>query len=99
MQGFEYKYKTSDEIFKSIQHIEDFSVVEIGILISICIFIFVVVVIIIPWIHVTKVNFLANKEKKRKKAMLYQISLQREIEEQIEAEIKADEERRLSIQS
>lgn len=62
---------------------------------GVCFLAFVLAVIIIPWMHVTKVNFLTSRERKRKKAMLHQISLQREIEEQIEAEIKADEEKRL----
>ena len=83
-----YIYHNPNEIFKDIIALKDFSVIEIIILL-ICVISFIVFLLyIFPILYSLKEEFLKQKEKKKKKFMLQKIILQKELEDEILAEIK-----------
>lgn len=94
MQGFEYKYKSSEEIVEQMPHLGDFGPVEFGILGGVSFTVISLIFLIIPQLFKMKYSFVEVREKRKKKQMLHQIMIQKEIETQIEDEIKHDEETR-----
>lgn len=88
MVWYEYKYTPSSEIIENTKKLLDFNLLESAILIWLIIFIIILIYYIIPIINI----FFEKKEKERikqdRKKLLAQISLQKEINEEIEKELE-----------
>ncbi len=95
MTGYTYTYLSPEEVFALIPKLTemwllDFMLAWIGFAIVV-IWIFIV----IPGIVITFKNYKTNKSKAWKKKILTQILLQKEIEDEVEKEIKMDSEQRV----
>ena len=88
MIWFEYKYTTSSEIMNNIKLITDYSIIEYIVLTLLIIVIILVIYYIIPAIN-TYFTFKRKEiELNKRKEMLRQIILQKNINEEIEKELK-----------
>ncbi len=88
MFWFEYTYNTTAEILSGVKRVIDFSPIEIALLVGLLAWVIASILYIIPflmWIHSKRKK--ENSKKKRKK-LLSQISMQKEIEDEIAAEIE-----------
>lgn len=88
MFGFEYKYNTTEQIFDAIKMVIDFSAVELAILIWLVLFVSLCVLYIFPLLISIGNKRKKEKAKKKRKKLLTQISMQKEIEDEIAAEIE-----------
>lgn len=83
-----YTYKTPEEILKNIIFIKDFNIIEYGILVSLIIFFIIFVTYILPILYIIKEKYTKNIEDRKKKNLLKQIIMQKELEDEILKEIK-----------
>jgi len=91
MFWFEYTYKTTEEILSSISRISDFSVVEWAILTLIIILLILSILYIAPNSMTLLAHRNKQKAKLKRKKLLTQIKLQKEIEDEILGEIESVE--------
>jgi len=85
---FTYEYLKSTDIFNNIKLIKDFSINEL-ILLWILLFIFIIsVYLLFPILYFCYKYIGDLLEKRRKKHLLKQIALEKEIEEKIQKEIE-----------
>ena len=89
MFWFEYKYNTTEEILDSIKRIIDFSVLEIAILIGVIVWTIACITYVFPFLMSFDSKRKKEKAKRKRKKLLNQISMQKEIEDEIAAEIEA----------
>lgn len=92
MIGFNYIYKTPDEIFSSAWQLGNLSLFDGVISIAALIAVFISIFIVFPSFIITQQYLAEQKEKRNKKKLLTQILLQKEIEDEVEKEIHIDEE-------
>ena len=92
MLGFNYIYKTPQEIFDTLG---DISFMEISLIIIAPLFILFLNFIFFPWIIILQKHKNQEKEKLKKKKLLTQILLQKEIEDEVEKEIQIEDEQKL----
>lgn len=92
MLGYNYNYKSFGEILDLTGKLSNMSAIEflICIIVVVCviIWIFILLPILILWYK----QRVADKKKRDKKKLLTQILLQKEIEDEVEKEIKLKEE-------
>lgn len=88
MTGFAYTYTSIEDIFANITTLANFSIFEYILLFILLWGMFALVYIVLPTIFIMYNHHKSQKEKKKKKNFLTQISLQREIEDEIEKEIE-----------
>lgn len=86
--GFEYNYKNNTEIIEHILSIADFWVFEFWLLLGLILFVFIGVYFLFPLLFIIKKYFERQKQNIKRKLMLQQIATQRDIEDEIEAEIE-----------
>ncbi|USN58265.1 MAG: hypothetical protein H6767_08355 [Candidatus Peribacteria bacterium] len=91
MVGFNYTYTDPENIYASLTRIIDFSPLQYTIIGIASILLIVLIYYMIPIIHITMKYLKEENEKRKKRNLLKQISMQREIEEEIEAEIAHSE--------
>ena len=88
MVWFEYEYNTTKQILDSVRTVSEFSVIELSTFIAIIIGVIGSILYIFPFfiwfVHQKK----KEKSKKKRKKLLSQISMQKEIEDEIAAEIE-----------
>ena len=89
MFWFEYKYNTTKEILDSIKLIIDFSPLEIAILTGLIVWLIICVLYVFPLYLSLRDRKKKEKSKRKRKKLLNQISMQKEIEDEIAAEIEA----------
>ena len=89
MFWFEYKYKTTSEVLDAVKLIIDFSPIETGILIFLVLILALSILYIFPFILLSGSTKKKERAKKKRKKLLNQISMQKEIEDEIAAEIEA----------
>ncbi|QFR39538.1 hypothetical protein A9Q91_04935 [Candidatus Gracilibacteria bacterium 28_42_T64] len=87
MIGFEYKYVKAIDIINNILLVPKDSVIEYSIITIIFIFFLVSLYYIIPFVNIWREHLQNEKEKKRKKFLLKQIILQKDMEAEIEKEL------------
>lgn len=93
--NIEYSYKTPEDIMESITPLLQFSVIEM-ILMVICIaFTIALVLFIIPSFYSFSLRHKKALEKKKRKLSLEQILVTKEIEQEIEDEIRQEQEEKL----
>lgn len=92
MLGFNYTYASQEEIFSNMTHIWNISIFELLLLIWFILFTLLLIFVIVPWIIITCRFINEQKEKRNKKKLLSQILLQKEIEDEVEKEIKIEDE-------
>lgn len=87
MIWFEYKYTTSSEILNNLKLLIDYSLIEYFILVFCILLMFLIIYYIVPIINIY-FEFL-NKEKQifKRKQMIKQIALQKDINDEIEKEL------------
>lgn len=88
MIWFEYKFFSSLEIIQNIKLITQYSIIDILILIFLCILSILAIYYLIPFLEIYIKHLNANKAKKIKKELIKKIILQKNIEEDIEKELK-----------
>jgi len=88
LTSIEYKFRTLEELNNLIPKINDFSLIETIFMILIIITITILVLFLIPSLNVYFNMAKKAKEIEDKKIALKQIIIQKEIEENIEREIK-----------
>jgi len=81
-------FRTIDEIFKNITFLNNFSLLQILLFIMLICLVIVWALYINPIIAFLSIEFEKNKNIKNKKMALKQILIQKEIEEEIEWQIK-----------
>ena len=79
MNSFKYEYINVNDIFNNITLIKDFSITELSI--SFVLFIF-------PYIYLYYKYIMEKIEKNRKKYLLKQIAMEREIETEMQKEME-----------
>ena len=89
MFGFEYKYNTTSEILDAIKRVIDFSPMEYMILGCVIVWLVLWVLYIFPLFMTLESKRRKEKWKRKRKKLLSQISMQKEIEDEIAAEIEA----------
>lgn len=91
----EYKYRTVTEIMENITPLWNFSIIDIGILVLLLVSMATLIIYIAPLLENRWINRKKEIEKKKKKLSLQQILVTKEIEQEIENEIKEEQEARL----
>ena len=87
MIWFEYKYVSAIDIINSIILTPKDSLIAYTIISTIFIFFLVSLYYIIPYVNIGREHLQNEKEKKRKKILLKQIILQKDMEAEIEKEL------------
>lgn len=96
MNELQYTYLDSSQVLSYIMGIKDFSMWEYLVLGWVIFGVLMLVFYIIPIYYILIDDRKVEKEKRRRKSLLEQIMLQKEIEEEIENEIKEQEEKLLN---
>ncbi len=89
MFGFEYKYKTTAEILDATKRVIEFSPIEYAILAWVVIWLIGGILYVFPLLMTIEIKRRKEKGKRKRKKLLSQISMQKEIEDEIAAEIEA----------
>ena len=90
MIGFSYIYKSSEEILQSVSHLGSMNFSDIlWVITALCIMILCAFVIF-PAIMIVLEYSQQQRNKKNKKKILTQILLQKEIEDEVESQIKIE---------
>ncbi len=88
MLNLTYTYTAPEKIFKDIIFFKDFDTTWY-IIIFTSLFLWILVIIyILPSLYIIKEQYIKQKEKWRKKLLLKQILMQKELEDQILKEVK-----------
>jgi hypothetical protein len=95
MIGFNYIYKSPQEIFERLGNIQSFWLIE-----YISLFFFPVLILCLTFFVIPRVIHWSRKksqekEKIKKKKLLTQILLQKEIEDEVEKEIQIEDEQKI----
>jgi cell division protein FtsL len=88
LTSIEYKFRTLEELNNLIPKINDFSLIEIIFMMLIIITVIILVLFLIPSLNVYFDMAKKAKEIENKKIALKQIIIQKEIEEDVEREVK-----------
>lgn len=96
---FEYKFSSLSEVLNSTKNITEFSVIDYVILVLLIVFIIALVFYILPFI-----SFLIQKHNKsiksrNRKNLLLKIKTQKDIEDEIDKEMKAEEQEKLEARN
>jgi len=92
MNWFQYNYKTSNEILELIPQINEFWFLDIiGLWLSIWLTT-LLIFFVIPISVISYTKYKKTKNTKNKRKLLTQILLRKEIEDEVESEIKIEEE-------
>lgn len=86
--NIDYKYRSFDEIFESVKNIWNFSIVELSILFLAILLTIALVLYILPILEIIINSYKTQKDKTKKKLSLKQIIITKEIETEIENELK-----------
>jgi len=90
MNPFKYEYIKTDNIFKNLLLIKDFSVIELITLSLLIIFFIISIYLIFPTIYFYYKYILSIIEKNKKIYLLKQIAFEKEIEEEMQKEINSN---------
>lgn len=90
MTWFSYTFLSSQEIFANISLLQDFSFFWILWSVIAIWAVVLLIFLILPTIIIVHKHHILQREKISKKKILTQILLQREIEDEVESEIKMD---------
>jgi len=96
MTGFWYNYTSIEDIFANITTLANFSLPEYILLWFMILCLFGIVYIAFPTLFVIYSYRLKEKDKVKRKKLLTQITLQKEIEDEIEQEIHMKEQEKIS---
>jgi len=88
MNSFKYEYINVNEIFNNITLIKDFSITELSILIMLILLSISFVLFIFPYTYLYYKYTMEKIEKNRKKYLLKQIAMEREIEAEMQKEME-----------
>jgi hypothetical protein len=88
MSNFKYEYIKVNDIFNNIKLIKDFSIIELSLLVFLLVLFIVSIYLILPYIYFYYKFILEKIKKKRKIYLLKQISLEREIEAEMQKEME-----------
>lgn len=88
MFWFEYTYNTTAEILDAVKKVVDFSPLEIAVLIGLITIVIGSILYLFPFLMWFDSKRKKEKAKKKRKKLLSQISMQKEIEDEIAAEIE-----------
>jgi len=88
MNSFKYEYINVNDIFNNITLIKDFSITELSILIILILLSISFVLFIFPYIYLYYKYIMEKIEKNRKKYLLKQIAMEREIETEMQKEME-----------
>lgn len=95
MSEIEYNYRTIDEIIKALHSYSDFWILDLLILLIISAFIVGTVLYLVPgWKAMRKLRK-SQSERDKKKLALKQILIQKEVEQEIENELKLEAEQKI----
>mgnify|MGYP003978155541 CR=1 FL=1 len=87
MIWFEYKFWTFSELINSVKLFSEYSIKEYSILVASVFLLILCIYYIIPFINIC-INYIVQKRKKRKrKELIKQIAMQKDINEEIEKEL------------
>ena len=86
--GYEHTLLGVDEVLKMKLSLLSWDSIEIGIFVWSVILWFILVLYVFPILHIMKNDYVKGREKKMKKNLLRQITMQREIEEEVEKSLK-----------
>jgi len=86
--NIDYKYRSFDEIFESVKNIWNFSIVELSILFLAILLTIALVLYILPILEIIINSYKTQKDKTKKKLSLKRIIITKEIETEIENELK-----------
>ena len=88
MLDLNYTYSTPEKIFGDITFIKEFDTIWYLIIFSMVILWVISIYFLLPILYSMKEYYLKQKEKRKKKLLLKQILMQREIEDQILKEVR-----------
>ena len=89
MVWFEYKYTTSSEIMNNIKLLTEYSIPEYAILITSVVLLILIIYYIVPSINIYYILVNKEKEVQKRKEMLRQIVMQKDINDEIEKELNS----------
>jgi hypothetical protein len=84
---FKYEHSTPSDIINNIKLISEYSIIEYSILAFIIILFIVIVVYVFPFIVILSELYKESKENKRRKQLIKQILIQKDINHEIEKEL------------
>ncbi|MFK7780404.1 MAG: hypothetical protein QM490_04655, partial [Candidatus Gracilibacteria bacterium] len=87
MIGFDYEYTTSSDIINNIKLLTEYSIQEYIILGVSIIILISLIYYIIPLLNISYTFMLKGKEKQKKKKLIRQIVMQKDINDEIEKEL------------
>lgn len=92
---YSYKFSSLSDIMSSTKSIFEYSPLEYAGLFWIMLVVWIAVYYIIPFVIIVQINALKEREKRNKKNLLNKIRLQKQIEDEIDEELKNDEKRQI----
>lgn len=92
---FYYEFKSLMEILNSIRGVFEYSTIDLSMFAVLFVFVFITVFYIVPLAKIFQDYALKQREKKSKKTLLNKIRLQKQIEDEIDIELKEDERRQI----
>jgi Na+/melibiose symporter-like transporter len=96
MISSQFTYSSMSEILSSLTPFVSMGIVGKGVFTFLLLMIVLSVLYIVPFLFAGKSYIFAEREKKKRKSMLNQIMTQKEIEDQVEREIREEETRKQS---
>lgn len=93
--GFQYEFKTFSEVMGDMRNISDFVPLDYAIFALVLVLLFWFYYFLIPTISIINNSLIKDYEKRKKKKLLHNIRMQKEIEEEIEWELREEEKRRV----
>jgi len=91
MIWFDYKYNPVEKVINDVRVLSDFNFIEQVIFFSSIIWIIFLIQYFLPFIFIIHKYRMEEKEKNKKRLLLKQIVLQKDIENEIEKEIEEEE--------
>lgn len=95
--SFWYKYTLSSDILVNVKKLASFSMFESILLVLFIILLSVLVLFILPRFYIIKVNIQKLREKRKRKNLIKQIAMQKDIEDEIEREIEEEDAKTLEL--
>ena len=83
-----YTYNSPKEILNNLTFIKDFDIIWYIIITFLIIIFSLIIIYLLPIFYIIKEQFFKNIEKKKKKELLKQIVMQKELEDEILKEVK-----------
>lgn len=87
MLGFEYIYTSPGEIMQWLYAMNEYSLLSYTAIVFLCLMYVWGVYFLFPYLYVLQNYYFREREKRRKKEMIRQIALQKDIEFEIENEM------------